>query len=117
MGGHGLKQLSMYEDRDQPGLFDDAGIDARFAAFDAANPEVWKLFVQFADELRRAGRERYSADAILHRIRWHYAIRQDRPAGDFKINDHFSSRYARKLMQTDGAFAEFFELRRLRSAG
>ena len=90
-------------------------IDARFAAFDEAHPEVWALFVQFAVELRERGNTRNSADAILHRIRWHYAVNEQRDEG-FKINDHFSSRYARKLMETDARFKDFFETRRLRVA-
>jgi hypothetical protein len=112
----------MTETAGQPSLFDgprgtenEETIDARFAAFDAAHPEVWDLFRRFAGELLASGRERYSADAILHRVRWHYAVNAERDEG-FKINDHFSSRYARKLRESDERFADFFEFRRLRTA-
>jgi hypothetical protein len=99
-------------------LFDprsDESIDARFVEFDAAHPEVYDLFKRFALELLGRGRERYSADAILHRIRWHYAVNPGKEFDGFKINDHFSSRYARKLAAEDVRFAEFFEFRVLRS--
>lgn len=90
-------------------------IAERFAEFDAANPEVWELFKRFARQARDAGRGRYSADAILHRIRWHVAI-ETRSNDGFKINDHFSAMYARKLIAEDRTFAGFFETRVRKSA-
>lgn len=91
-------------------------IQQRFEAFHAAHPEVFQLFARFASELRRAGRTHYSADAILHRVRWECAVNPERDSG-YKINDHFSSRYARKLANTDPRFATFFEFRKLREPG
>ena len=44
-------------------------IQEKFERFDAAYPEVYKLFKQFVAELQNAGRTHYSSDAILHRIR------------------------------------------------
>jgi hypothetical protein len=93
---------------------DDRTIAARFAEFDAANPRVYTLFVRFAREVRRA-RPRYSADAILHRIRWEIALTTVSDDG-FKINNVYSSRYARKLMKEfPDEFGGFFQLRKLRS--
>lgn len=95
-------------------LFDhNPSIDERFREFDRENPHVFRLFERFAREVREAGHTRYSADAILHRIRWHCNV--EIRSHDFKINDHFSSRYARLLVETDQSFANFFEFRRLRS--
>ncbi len=45
-------------------------ITLAFERFDRAHPDVWALFVRFAEELRASGRHHYSADALLHRIRW-----------------------------------------------
>ena len=89
-------------------------IDERFRLFDRAHPEVFRLFRQYAEFIRGKGHDRYSADAILHRIRWHFAI--DKGDRDFAINNNFSSRYARLLMEVDPAFVGFFEVRELRSA-
>ena len=88
-------------------------IDERFREFDREHPEVFRLFREYAEQIRWRGFERYSADAILHRIRWWHHV--DRCNREFKINDHFSSRYARLLMMVDGSFAGFFETRELRS--
>lgn len=92
---------------------DEQSIDARFREYDRAHPEVFRKFRELADGLRAAGWSRYSADALMHRIRWHYHVeRQDR---EWKINNDFSSRYARLLMDVDPSFVGFFETRVLKS--
>lgn len=94
---------------------DDQSIDEAFAEFDAEHPEVYRLFVGYAEQIRARGFTRYSSDAILHRIRWwHHVDQGDR---EFKLNDHFTSRYARKLIAERPEFAGFFELRVLKSRG
>jgi hypothetical protein len=91
----------------------DLSIDERFAIFHAANPAVYAAFRRHAETLLNAGRKRYSADGILHRVRWDMDIQT---TGDtYKLNDHYSSRYARKMAAEDRRFAEFFEFRTLRS--
>lgn len=94
---------------------EDRSIQARFERFHRDHPGVYDLFRQFAGEMKRAGHEHYSADAILHRIRWHHDVNPSRHGG-FKINDHFVSRYARLLMASDPEFRGFFELRELKTA-
>ena len=52
---------------------------------------------------------RYSADAILHRIRWHFTIeRKDRA---FKCNNNWTAKLARWWMEKRPEHAGFFELR------
>lgn len=89
-------------------------ISERFLDFDANNPMVYELFKKFAYQLVRAGRTRYSADAILHRVRWETALKT--VGENYKINDHYSALYARKLMEDDTNFEGFFETR-VRRAG
>jgi hypothetical protein len=90
-------------------------IQERFEKYDAENPQIFALFARFARELYDAGIRRYSAEGIIQRIRWHYDVnvRKDQYR---KINDHFRSRFARKLMNLEPWAKGFFELRRLRSA-
>lgn len=96
-------------------LWDDNTIQARFEAFDQANPQVWDAFVRFAEELLRRGYDHYSSDAVMHRLRWHFNVETTRDGG-FKLNDHFTSRYARKLARLDPRFESFFEFRRLKAS-
>lgn len=92
---------------------DSRSIQERFDGWIARHPEVYVLFRQFALELLAAGRKRFSSDAIVQRIRWYYAVNPTKEEG-FVVNDHWSSRLARKLMEDDGRFVGFFETRALK---
>lgn len=98
----------------QANLFDNRTIQVRFDEYHREHPEVYGLFKALALRLLNAGRAHYGSDAIIQVIRFEHAIKAD--AGQFKINDHFSSRYARLLMSEDLRFQGFFELRQLKSA-
>lgn len=86
-------------------------IDAAFAAFDHANPHVYELFKRFAAQAKNAGLTRYSADAILHRVRWHSTVETTGDGSGFKINNNFASRYSRKLVAEHPEYDGFFETR------
>lgn len=89
-------------------------IQERFEKYDEQHPEVWGLFVEFAEAALCAGRLHYSARAIIHRIRWEREVDQ-REEEEFKISNLWSSRYARKLIGTDpNRWGEFFELREIK---
>jgi hypothetical protein len=88
-------------------------IDDRFKDYIIANPRVFTLFCKYAEMVRAKGYHRYSADAIVHRIRWHENFETTR-TDEFKINDHYSSRLARLLIERDPTYEGFFELRELR---
>lgn len=69
---------------------------AKFDAYDAANPGIYALFKRFTFEMIRAGRIHYSARTIIHRIRWHTDLYAESGDG-FKINNDFSPFYARRF--------------------
>lgn len=95
---------------EQPTLFDHRSrLEREFLEYDALHDEMWRLFRQFAFEAIRSGHSRFSADAILHRIRWFCTV--EHGAGGFKVNDHFSAFYARKFVRCFPEHARFFELR------
>jgi hypothetical protein len=88
-------------------------IDNAFQAFHDANPEVWKLFQQFTFLLIDKKFQHYSADAVCHQIRWHTAVvTSDR---DFKLNNNFTSRYARLFHKEYPKHSTFFRTRTLNS--
>lgn len=81
----------------------------------ALNPEAFPMFVRIALEYKRAtGKDRWSADAIIHRMRWEYEVVLKR-VDEFKISDHMSSRLSRKAMAENPELVGFFETRTLRS--
>lgn len=75
--------------------------------------EVTQLFEQFAFQAIASGKTRFSADAILHRIRWYVGVeRQD--GQEFKCNDHWTASLARYFMKKHPQHKGFFETRRSR---
>jgi hypothetical protein len=83
--------------------------EARFAEFDAANPDVWRLFERFTLELIRRGFEHYSSDAVLHRVRWETAV--SAKDGTFKIDNNWTPYFARKFHSHYPQYAGFFRTR------
>ena len=73
--------------------------------------DVARLFEDLALKVAKTGRNRFSADAILHQIRWEYQV--ERGNSEFKINDHFSAPLARWFLarHPDLAKQKFFETR------
>lgn len=90
-------------------------LQSDFEIFDNANPMVYRLFKKFAWQVKLKGHNHYSARSIIHRLRWHVLFETESDDG-FKINDHWSPYYARKLMaEYPGTFGTFFELRGLKA--
>ena len=88
-------------------------LDKQFERYHAENPHVFELFRRFAFMAKNSGRTKYSARAIYHRMRWHMDI--EVKGDDYKLNNNYSSRYARLLIQKFPEFEGFFETRTLRS--
>jgi len=88
-------------------------IQERFEEWLDQNPHIYSLFKRYAEELRHTGRHRYGAKSIIERVRWHVATQT---VGEpFKINNNYTSRLARKLIDEDATFEDFFELRRIKT--
>lgn len=87
----------------------------QFLEYHKKNPQVFTLFVQFAEELIGSGRKRGSAHAVMHRIRWHHDV----DAGDedeFKINNNYAAWYSRLFEYKHPQHKGFFKRRRQTSA-
>lgn len=106
-------------------------------AFHKKHPEVWRLFVRFTEELITAGHKHYSAKGIFERIRWEQDVaqpqwKQDGYVGSgcinggqpvsyaknqqFKLNNNYSSFYARAYMKKFPRHDGFFRTRKRKSA-
>jgi hypothetical protein len=77
-------------------------ITERARKFHAEHPEVWDLFCMFAFGLIDKGFKRYSADAVMHRVRWETSAGRPNANGEapFKINNNFIAIYARAFMRS-----------------
>jgi len=96
------------------------------------NRQVFDLFIRFAREAKRAGKKRYSARAIVERIRWEVEI-VAKTHDEFKINNNHCAYYARLAMllypseiagffvrrdtRFDGTDAEILAANKLRDPG
>ncbi len=91
----------------------EASIDERFLAFHYANPHVYRNLLVLAHQLKRAGRERIGIKLLFEKLRWEYLTRTDQAMDAYAINNDFTSRYSRLLMQDPG-LAGMFKTRALR---
>jgi hypothetical protein len=88
-----------------PTLFD----TTPHAEFDAEFPGVWPLFCQIVAEVREAGETHWSADGVLHVMRYRRLRKQwDGP----KVNNNWSAYLARRWRAAHPEAPEFFALRR-----
>jgi hypothetical protein len=86
----------------------------QFARFHQENPRIYILFRKYAQQMRNAGRDYYSAKCIMERIRWHENVET---AGDsFKISNSVTSCYQRLLIIEDPSFDKFFRRQNKRGA-
>ena len=84
-------------------------LEETFDRFDRESPNVWRLFKSFTFQAINAGHKHYSADAIVHRIRWHTSV--ETRGDDFKINSNHVAYYARKFAELFPEHAAFFRMR------
>lgn len=90
-------------------------IQERFEAFRELNPHIEELLTREAHRALGQGWSRIGIDFLYHRLRWVYAVQTERDPGDFRLNDHYTSRYARLLIRKHPEFGGLFETRRLRA--
>ena len=101
------------ETTEQPLLFGDT-LQSAFNKFDTENPHVYEFYKKFAFALLACGRKRCSIALLTERIRWEVYVTTS--ALDFKINNNFRSRYARKLMTEYPELQGMFSTRKLHTS-
>jgi hypothetical protein len=72
--------------------------------------EVCHLFEKLALDVAKTGRKRFSADMVLHRIRWFYAI--EKADRHWKANNNWTAPLARWFLARHPDHDGFFERRR-----
>lgn len=92
-----------------------ASIDERFQQFHRDNPHVYRELVKLAHKAKRAGHHRIGIELLFAVCRWERMMVTTDPTG-FKLNDHYTSRYARLIMEQEPELAGIFMTRELRAA-
>jgi hypothetical protein len=91
---------------------------ARFEEFDNKNPHIYEEFKRLALEYIGANNYKLSSKDIISVIRWHTDLKtltDKKKSGKFRINDVFTSRYARKFIEEFPDHKDRFETRSIRS--
>lgn len=88
-------------------------LDQKFFAYHEKNPHILPLFLKFAKQAKSVGFSHYSIRAIVNRVRWHINI-ETKDVDGFKMNNNYSSRYARLLVKENPEFEGFFRNRQLK---
>lgn len=84
-----------------------------FEEFCVRCPEVYRLLEGEALRMYNDGWKHYGIRKIWEWMRYHINIGR-RPEDEFKLNDHFTAKYARLIMQRNPQLQGFFEIRERR---
>ena len=103
-----LVERPIVEPTQQPQLT----VRERFERFHQTNPQVYTALVQLALQLKRRGVAKYGVKALFETLRFHYALHTQ--GERFKLNNYFTSFYARLMMINEPELDGFFETRRMR---
>lgn len=101
------------EESYQQELWQRTSIDSAFWNFHHKHPEVYEGLVRLAYQAVNAGRERIGIKMLFEVLRWEWIITGLPDASEeFKLNNNYTSRYARLIMEEPG-LQDLFETRRL----
>ena len=89
-------------------------IKEAFTKFHLENPQIYKLFKVYFNYLHhRKGWQRVSAKLIIERVRAEVLVETSDP--EFKINNNFTTHYARLFVKENPQYEKCFEFRSLKS--
>ena len=88
-------------------------IEQAFKEFDKENPDIFLLFKKYFFILFEKGVKKTSSKMIINRIRWEVYV--ETTGKPYKINDCFTSHYARKFVKEYPDFSGYFEFRKLKA--
>lgn len=88
-------------------------IPEAFEDYQYENPEIYRYFSKYAFELIHSGMKKISAKLIIERVRWEI-IMETKP-DRFKINNVFTSYYARLFVQHNPEHKNKFEFRKIKN--
>lgn len=87
-------------------------IQAAFLRFHGENPQVYAELVKLCREAREHGRRKIGVKMLWEVMRWNLWLRI-KSDDDFKLNNNYTSRYARYIMKMEADLANIFDLREL----
>ncbi len=99
----------------EPGELEEAlSIQEKFEQFHQLNPWVYRAFVKLAREDKKLG-YRTSIKSLFEIVRYKYRRHTRDSNADFRINNNYHSRYARRIMECTPDLAGVFATRELKA--
>ncbi len=89
-------------------------LDEKFFKYHKDNPHVLELLLMYTRQVKEAGFDTYSLNTIMNRVRWHVNI-ETKDIEGYKMNNNYSSRYARLIVLEAPEFEGFFNNRELQT--
>lgn len=80
-----------------------------FFKFNSDNPHVYLKIVELARKAKKAGKKNYGIKAIIEVIRWEEEVETE--GKQFKLDNNYSSFYARLIMEWEKDLKGFFKTR------
>ena len=91
-------------------------IQERFENFHSKQPEVLESLIGLAIDWKDAGHDACAIGMLWEVLRWQRGIEGlPDPEEEFKLNDHYRSRYARMIMDVTPDLEGFFQVREIRT--
>jgi hypothetical protein len=103
----------VYESEQVDLFTQETAADEAFKEFDRRNPQVMIALVKMSRELKASGHQMFGIQMLFEVIRWRSMLQT--VGDDFKLNNNYAGRYARKIMSENADLDGVFELRKLRS--
>ena len=88
-------------------------IQAQFLSFHAKNPQVYAKLVSLCREAKVKGKKKIGIKMLWEVMRWMLWL--GTTDEEFKLNNNYTSRYARLLMRQEKDLADIFEIRQLKA--
>lgn len=86
-------------------------IEELFLAFHSANPNVYAALCRLARQAVAKGRKRVGMKMLFEVVRWEVFLTTQKD--EFKLNNNYTARYARLIMEQEPDLAGVFETREL----
>lgn len=93
----------------------EATIQERFEQFHQSNPWIYTALESLTAGWLAKGHTRVGVKQMVEVVRWQYGLQSTGDRG-FRVNNDFTSRYARLLVENHPAWADAIETRCLRAA-
>lgn len=88
-------------------------IESRFWKYERSHPEVYRELVRLCHEWRAAGGAQWSIKGAFEVLRWQRHVTQRDADSPWLLNNSFTSRYARLVLEREPDLADIFETRAL----